>query len=216
MIAHFIRRLFKGKKAAAAAYWRQRARRYGERAVFNIGHDEKELEEVTRKQKEEIFPYFRERLTGSEKVVLDFGCGTGRFTANLAELIDGRAIGIDPTLELVALSPSSERATFMTCEIGHVPLASESVDVIWCCLVLGCITDEEILQSTVDELTRVLKQDGLLFLIENTAPRMNKPTFIFRDIEAYRTMFPGIALAHLHDYDDLGERISVFAGRKKG
>jgi SAM-dependent methyltransferase len=77
-------------------YWTKRALRHGERAVLNLGHKHEEEAAVTAAQKESLLPMLRSRLRGDEKIVLDYGCGPGRFTAALAETIHGRAIGVDP------------------------------------------------------------------------------------------------------------------------
>src|SRR5271157_6250808 len=84
------------QKLAGLAYWKERAREYGPRAVLNLAHREEEIEAVTRYQMEAIFPLFIRSLRGDERIALDFGCGTGRFTPHLARLIGGKAIGIDP------------------------------------------------------------------------------------------------------------------------
>jgi SAM-dependent methyltransferase len=198
-----------------AAYWEKRARRLGARAVFHVGHSEDELEAVTRKQRDEIYPHFSRCLRGDEEVVLDFGCGTGRFTDDLAGMIGGRAVGMDTTAALIDLAPMSDRVCYEVCPEGKIVLADDSVDVVWICLVLGCITNASVLSDTVSEIERVLKDGGLLFLVENTARRLSTPTFAFRPVSEYATLFPGVPLDHLHDYYDLGERISVLAGRRR-
>jgi hypothetical protein len=46
------------------AYWEQRTRTYGARAVLNLGHPEHEADAWTRRQTEEIFPHLGRCLTG--------------------------------------------------------------------------------------------------------------------------------------------------------
>jgi hypothetical protein len=50
--------------------------------------------------------------------------------------------------------------------------------------------------------------------VENTQDRPDLRHLYYRSIEQYREMFPSVNLAHLRDYEDLGERISVLAGRR--
>jgi hypothetical protein len=52
-----------------------------------------------------------------------------------------------------------------------------------------------------------------VFLVENTAERPNRPYFFFRSVDEYRARFSWAALKPIGDYEDLGERISVLAGR---
>jgi hypothetical protein len=63
-------------------------------------------------------------------------------------------------------------------------------------------------------MQRVLKNDGLLFLVENTSRKTDGSYWNFRSVEEYVRMFPQVALLHRHHYFDLGEQISIIAGRK--
>lgn len=195
-------------------YWEERARKHGERSVINLGHTEGEIDAVTRRQIDILFPILQRHLRGTENVLLDFGSGSGRFTPALANLIGGKAIGVDPIQKLLDLSPRADNVEYRLLQNGRIPLPDRSVDVVWISLVLGAITEESDLRLAVSEVERVLKQDGLLFLVENTADKPDLKHFAFRPIEEYRVMFPSIAMKHEGDYDDLGERISIFAGRK--
>lgn len=85
-------------------YWEKRAKKYGARSVLNIGHSKEEIDAVTNMQKQILYPLFKGLLNGQEKVVLDFGCGTGRFTRDLGALIQGMAIGIDPIDHLLSIA----------------------------------------------------------------------------------------------------------------
>jgi SAM-dependent methyltransferase len=98
-------------------YWKKRAKKFGFRSVFNITHTESELAEVTAMQIREIFPHFLSSLKGDEKIVLDFGCGPGRFTTKLAETIHGKAIGVDPVKELLVLTPPPPPPAWCHCII---------------------------------------------------------------------------------------------------
>jgi SAM-dependent methyltransferase len=195
------------------AYWQQRARTYGRRAVMNLGHDEDAVDAVTRNQRATLFPYLTKLLRGDECVALDFGCGPGRFTAQLAEAIGGRAIGVDPILPLLQLAPRWRGVDYLVSDGRRIPLADASVDVAWVCLVLGGLPDPQLAEA-VAELERVLRPGGLLFLVENTSARENFRHWIFRPVRRYQRLFRSVPLAHLHDYYDLGERVSILAGRK--
>ena len=196
-------------------YWEERARKHGNRSVLNLGHTEAEMDAVTRRQVETLFPILQRHLIGSEDVVLDFGSGTGRFTPALAAVIDGRAIGVDPIQHLLDLSPRNANVEYRLIENGRIPMPDQSADVVWISLVLGAITEPADLQMAISEIDRVLKDGGLLFLVENTADKPDLTHFSFRPIAEYQSMFPSIPLTHEGDYFDLEERISIFAGRKR-
>jgi SAM-dependent methyltransferase len=193
-------------------YWEQRARRYGRRAVFNLAHRDEELDAVTELQRAVIFPALTPLLDGSEKVALDFGCGSGRFTADLAQLIHGSAVGVDPTRELLSLGQTSPGVQFMDMPGGGIPLPDGAADMIFVCLVLGGLRGAD-LDNAVREIGRVLRPGGLLALIENTSELPDAPHWVFRSVEQYQRILGFVSLRHLTDYQDAGERISMMAGR---
>lgn len=202
------------KKLTGKAYWEQRVQQYGRRSVLNIRHPDSEFDMVTRTQKREIFPHLQAALQGNEQVLLDFGCGPGRFTGELARLIGGKAIGVDIVEALLTLAPRAPDVEYLLMQEGDIPLPDQSVDVVWSCLTLGGITTDATLQRTVREIERVLHNDGLLFLVENTAEKPDAAHWHFRQLADYQALFPDVVLHHVHDYDDMGERISVMTGRK--
>jgi len=195
-------------------YWEWRARRFGIRAVLNLGHADGDVQRITEFQKRELFPYLTDALRGDERLLVDFGCGPGRFTVDLASLIGGQVLGVDIVERFLDTAPRSSQVTYQHMVEGRVDLPDGCADVIWVCLVLGGIQDPT-LDHTVREIIRILKFGGLLFLVENTSSQPDAEHWTFRTIEAYRAMFSTVALRHVHDYTDLGERISVMVGRKQ-
>jgi ubiquinone/menaquinone biosynthesis C-methylase UbiE len=196
------------------AYWEARAKEFGARSVLNISHSEQEMAAVTAAQVREIFPHLKAQLKGKERLILDYGCGPGRFTAKLAEAIGGKAVGVDPIKTLIDLAPAAPNTSYQIGRNGRIPLADASVDVVWICLVLGGILAESV-SAAVSEINRVLTPAGLLFIVENTEQKPSGPNWTFRSVAEYQAMFRFANLAHLHDYYDLGERISVLAGRRR-
>lgn len=214
VIGRCLRRL--GIRRAAPApleYWTERARAFGPRSVLNLGHAETEYEAVTIAQKRELFPHLGRYLTGQEKVALDFGCGPGRFTADLAGLIEGRAVGVDVVQAYLDMAPLHERVEYRPMEPGRIDLADGSVDLAWVCLVLGALR-EPVLSRSAAEIARVLRPGGVLFVVENTSEQPDAPHWAYRPVAEYERLFHWAALRHVHDYWDLGERISVLAGRR--
>lgn len=211
-IKHFV---FRNRRCLSPIeYWHWRARKYGRRSVFDLGHSEDELESITELQKTIAFPLLKKLLNGSEQRILDFGCGTGRFTRDLAEIIQGRAVGIDPIARLFQMAPATPNVKYLSMHEGQIPLADLTIDVVWICLVLGGIVDDRILERSVREVNRVLKPDGLLFLIENTAEEEDADYWKFRSVDTYQSLFKLVQLQQLTSYIDMGQPISIMAGRK--
>lgn len=195
-------------------YWEQRHKKFGARSVLNLGHPEEKFETITRIQKDFLFPLLQKQLKGNEKTILDFGCGPGRFTIDLAKIIQGRAIGVEPSQTLRGLAPTHKSIEYLGMEEGIIHVDTASVDVVWICQVLSIILDKDILQNTIKEIDRVLKKDGLFFLVENISAIKDKEYIHFRSIKTYQKLFNFVDLNYLSEYEDLGERIAIMAGRK--
>lgn len=196
-------------------FWRRRVLRQGAAAVLHKEHGPAALAEVTARQKAELLPLLRAELSGNERVALDFGCGAGRFTPDLARTIGGWAIGVDPIEALLQLAPPAPAVEYRAYHPPRLPVESDSVDVVWIACVLCNITAPAMLRNAASEIDRVLRPGGLLFLIENTADKPPAPHVRYRSGAEYRALFPTIALRHVRDHDEMGERVSVLAGRKR-
>ncbi|QLQ26682.1 MAG: class I SAM-dependent methyltransferase [Dechloromonas sp.] len=145
---------------------------------------------------------------------MDFGCGPGRFTPDLANLIHGSAVGIDISARLIAIAPKASNVRYGLVSDGLINADGIKFDVIWICLVLGGIPDD-VINSTAKELERTLNPGGLLFLVENTSRKVSAQYWIFRSVEQYQALFQSIDLGYIGSYSDVGEEISIIAGRKK-
>jgi SAM-dependent methyltransferase len=159
-----------------------------------------------------IYPYFKKILQGATKLTLDFGCGPGRFSGDIAEMTGGKVIGTDIMEALIKMAPEHPCVEYALMKEGRLPLPGGCVDAIWCCLVLGGIRGS-VLESTIKEFNRVLKPGGFFFLVEGTAAKPSGD-WIYRPVSEYKSMFSFVSLEHLGDYHDCKEPISIMAGRK--
>lgn len=206
--------LGKKKKIKGLSYWEDRAKKYGKCSVINIEYCEEKYDSITKMQKDILFPLLKEQLQGYEKLILDFGCGPGRFTGDLADLIHGHTLGVEPVKKMIDLAPRGENVEYILID-NNIAVKDESIDIVWICLVLGGIKDELELKNSVKEIKRILKKNGLIFLVENTSEKKDKNYWKYRSVKMYQTLFYFADLKHLSDYLDKGERISVMAGRKR-
>lgn len=104
------------------------------------------------------------------KVVLDFGCGTGKFISEFAPLAKIYwAIDISENQLVIARKKAGafNNVKFLKNDEDTTLLESNSVDVIFASWVIGSIHDLELRERTITELKRVLKETGSIYLVEN-------------------------------------------------
>ena len=198
-------------------YWRERARALGARAVLSTDHDG-EIDEVSAAHREHLLPALAALLhpaPAARRTVLDLGCGTGRLTSDLAALA-GRAIGVDPVPELLALAPEHPAVEYrhLTAAGAPLPLADGEADVAFTCLVLGGIADAGALAALGAELERVLAPGGLVVLAESVSDQPAVGHWTFRSVADYAAALPWAGLQEVARFDDAGDAVSVMAGRK--
>jgi hypothetical protein len=103
------------------------------------------------------------------KVVLDAGCGVGWGSALLLSASARRVLGVD--IDPGAVADSRHRAPagrFAVADLAALPMPSAGVDVVVCFEVLEHTADTD---RTLDELVRVLRPGGLLF-VSSPNPRV--------------------------------------------
>lgn len=216
-ITRTVKRFFgANQRFSELDYWRNRARKFGDKAVFNAKHSDEELQQITELQKRILIPILKSSLTGEEGTLLDFGCGTGRFSEDLARTIGGRVVAVDPIQELLERAPHSPMVEYRVMQDHRIPLSDCSVEVVWICLVLGGIVAPVRLKKSVEEIRRVISPGGLLMLIENTSMERTGPAhWRFRSVDEYKRIFDFVDLDKKGEYKDFSETISVMLGRVK-
>jgi len=104
-----------------------------------------------------------------DKIVLDAGCGTGKFL-NILEKKSKKYIGIDLSdkqLEKAKAKSKKDTSEFICSNLSNINLESNKVDLIVCSWVLGTIIDIDERKKCLSELKRLLKPTGAIILIEN-------------------------------------------------
>ena len=198
------------------AYWEHRARQYGKQSVLNIGLNENEIKLVKGFQVKTIFPLLKKELSENEQTLLDFGCGPGRLSVELANFTHCQVTGVDPIEYLLQLAPADENVSYKKIINNIIPAKNAAFDIIWISFVLGGIVNKKDRNQTIKELNRVIKKDGLLFLIENTTSQKDTISWKYWSKQKYLDMFKNYNLIHLQDFHHGGELFSIFSGRYKG
>jgi ubiquinone/menaquinone biosynthesis C-methylase UbiE len=111
-------------------------------------------------------PYIKEGMT-----VLDFGCGPGYFTIDIAQMVgkSGRVIAADlqegmlrKLKDKIKETELEERITLHKCEENRIGLLEE-VDFVLAFYMVHEIPNQEEFFRAIDS---ILKQEGMLFLVE--------------------------------------------------
>jgi SAM-dependent methyltransferase len=196
-------------------YWAERARKLGARSVLGLDHDTS-VDAVTDRHRAILLPILGQLIpTGGTPplTVLDLGCGVGRLTGDLAALA-GRAIGVDPVAEMLALAPAARGVSYRRLEdpAGPLPLATGEADVAFTCLVLGGIEGDALAHAS-EELRRVLAPGGLLLLAESVSEQPDAGHWTFRTVAEYSGAFAWARLEKVAEFDDAGDAVSVMVGR---
>lgn len=98
------------------------------------------------------------------RTVLDVGCGTGRFSALLADLFDATVLGIDPAEKMLAEArrlTEDPRCTFMPGSTEALPVRDASAEVAFLSMVYHHVKDWP---AALAELRRVLVSNGVVLL----------------------------------------------------
>lgn len=129
-------------------------------------NDYYELFSIAEDGENKVADYLKE--LSIDKVVLDAGCGTGKFLP-IIENVASKYIGIDLSNEQLkkAKDKSSGNSLFINSSLEKIELDNNSIDLIISTWVLGTITDIEERNRCLDELKRILKPNGKIILVEN-------------------------------------------------
>lgn len=110
------------------------------------------------------------RIAGRHpRVILDLGCGTGRFSQGLSDYFDADVIGVDPSRKMLARAIEKRRGTRISYVEGAaeaIPLGDGTVDMIFTSMTFHHFVDRA---QTARECRRVLRREGML--VVRTATR---------------------------------------------
>jgi ubiquinone/menaquinone biosynthesis C-methylase UbiE len=101
-------------------------------------------------------------------LIIDLGCGTGRFTEPLAEYFSAQVIGIDPSqkmLDQARRKLRSDRVIFERASAEALPIAADSVDMVFMSMVFHHFANPA---TVAKECRRVLRDAGYVFIRNST------------------------------------------------
>jgi len=126
------------------------------------------------------------KLAPHRGVLVDFGCGTGRFLRYFGKH-GFSVVGTEITPEMLAQARNfgvPHDAKLIRTNGITIPLANSSVDVVWCCAVLrySLFVASPVYRDIAQEMYRVLKPGGA---VVNVEMYVDQPPQVFcRDFEA--------------------------------
>jgi ubiquinone/menaquinone biosynthesis C-methylase UbiE len=110
----------------------------------------------------------RAHLTHPPQLILDLGCGTGRFSGALSEHFHADVVGLDPSVKMLsqaAAKPHGPRVRYARARAEAMPLRSGSIDVIFMSMSLHHFSSHA---QAAAECRRVLSANGRLFIRNGT------------------------------------------------
>jgi len=108
---------------------------------------------------------------------LDLGCGTGRFTALIAETFGGVVIGVDASVTMLQERPAAAGIppTFVAGDAASLPLRPDTIDLALLSMVYHLLSPPH---PVVAEVRRVVARDGLVAVRTPTRELMDRVSFL--------------------------------------
>ena len=108
---------------------------------------------------------------GALSRILDLGCGTGRYSAALANHFNARVVGIDRSAKMLAEArkKSAPRTTYARASGEAIPLRDGAIDMVFMSMVFHHFDDQPL---AARECRRVLRRGGVVCLRAATVNRI--------------------------------------------
>ena len=132
---------------------------------------------------EKLFHYVN--VSTSKNVIVDLGCGTGYFTEKLQSVFpQSQLIGLDLAEGMVSFAQSKNQSgcKWLCADAEQLPLANNSVDVIFSSLALQWCSD---LKNLFSEIVRVLKPGGQLLFTTLGPQTLNELKSAWQQVDQY-------------------------------
>jgi ubiquinone/menaquinone biosynthesis C-methylase UbiE len=153
--------------------------------------------DAARKLPDETIRLWCERLAAhlpdnKIKLIVDLGCGTGRFSGALAKFFNAEVCAVDPStkmLEVARQRAPDPRVHFLEGRAEQIPLGTGAADLVFLSMVYHHIEDKAV---AFGEFRRVLNHRGRLAIRTATRERLDRYLWLRffpagREIEGRRT-----------------------------
>lgn len=106
-----------------------------------------------------------EPYLNSNSLLVDYGCGYGRTLQELVTYGYTNLLGVDFSRNMLDKSRESLPSVMLVQNDGcRLPIKDRSVDAVFLFAVLTCIPQDHAQTALINEMRRVLRQDGLLYI----------------------------------------------------
>ena len=135
----------------------------------NVSHDYSKYKYEQKKRsymsvrQERMLEYFKSDIIGSNRTILDAGCGSGQLLAELSKL-DHQLIGMDMSHEMLALTKKrvgaengQNNVELIAADIECLPFKDDTYDVVSTAGVIEYLQNDN---KVLKEFARVLKNNG--------------------------------------------------------
>ncbi len=129
--------------------------------------------------------------------IVDLGCGTGRFSALLAERFQARVVGVEPALAMLNIAvrnPGRGVLAYVAGRAESLPLRDRSGDIAWLSHVVHHIADRA---ACARELRRVIRPQGRVLIRGTFGDRLDGFPTLFHFFPGAREVaaeFPSLAV----------------------
>jgi len=143
----------------------------------------------------------------SDSVVLDVGCGTGRFPLRISALKKPLICGLEPSIQMLknAVTKDGAKKILWIRGDGHrLPFSDSCFDCVYMTLVIHHLENKEL---ALREIYRTLRKDGTCVIVTNSHYRMKR--HVLKD-------FPGLMAIDLKRFPTIPrlKRMMVEVGFK--
>jgi ubiquinone/menaquinone biosynthesis C-methylase UbiE len=104
------------------------------------------------------------------KRIIDLGCGTGRFANTLHAHFNASVFAVDPSRNMVSQCAPDPHVYRIQGRAEAIPIANTSADMVFMSMAWHHIEDK---RKAADEITRVLRHNGRLFIRTCTVETLN-------------------------------------------
>ena len=193
-------------------YWAARHFFFGQRAVYNLSHQNSRLEEVASLQFGVAVDAMDKLKLAQIERILDFGSGANRYSWRLVQRFNCPVVAVDILDSYAHYYAGIKGVEYHCAQNQRLPVPDQTIDLIWCFLVLGGLPDDS-LPGVVLEFERVLRPGGMILLVENVTKQPDAKHWSFRSVDRYCALFQHADATRIGGFRDLNEDVAIIAVR---